>query len=218
MPPTVVLLHGLGRTRRSMAGLARHLERAGYATWSPGYPSRRDSIARIAADVVARARSELGDRPVVGVTHSLGGIVARQIGPALDSRGLVMLAPPNQGSQVAAALARQPWFRWIVGPAGGELGATEAALDWPAPPAPFAVIAGTGGASIGNAPSWMIRALRLLPPGAPNDGTLAVAETTLPEMRAYAEVPAGHTSLMNHPRTRALVVRFLAHGDFADPP
>jgi pimeloyl-ACP methyl ester carboxylesterase len=210
--PTVVLLHGLARTHRSMSGLARYLERLGYPTWSRTYPSRRGSLAALAARIAERIAIELGDRPLVGVTHSMGGILARHMADRLPWRGLVMLAPPNQGSRVAATLAANPVFRWFYGPAGGELGVD--APPWPAPPAPFAVIAGTRGPSLGNAPSWLVGALRLLPPGEPNDGTLTVAETRLPGMVGFAEVPASHTFLMDHPAARALVRRFLERGDF----
>lgn len=216
MKPVVVLLHGLARTHRSMTGLARDLERHGHEVWSRTYPSRRGSIAELARDIAGRVRQEIGDRPVVGVTHSMGGILARYMARDLDWRGLVMLAPPNRGSRVAAALADSPLFRWFYGPAAGELGAQLDAADWPPPPRPVAVIAGTRGPSIGNAPSWLIAALRLLPPGEPNDGTVTVAETRLPDMVAFAEVPASHTFLMNHPTTRALIHRFLARGDFGE--
>jgi triacylglycerol lipase len=201
-----------------MAGLARYLEREGFETWSRSYPSRRGSIAELATDIAGRIRADVGRRPVLGVTHSMGGILARYIGDALDWRGLVMLAPPNNGSRVAAALAVNPLFRWFYGPAVAELGALVAAADWPPPPAPVAVIAGTLGPSAGNAPSWLINALGLLPPGQPHDGTVTVGETRLPQMVAFAEVPASHTFLMDHPVARELVRRFLVRGDFAEAP
>jgi triacylglycerol lipase len=218
MKPTVVLLHGLGRSHRSLGGLERFIARLGYETWSRSYPSRRSSIAELAATVAGRIRIEVGDRPVIGVSHSMGGILARHMADALDWRGLVMLAPPNQGSRVAAALGGNPMFRWLFGPAGVELGAALRAEPWPPPPLPFAVIAGTVGPSLGNAPSWLVGALGLMPSGEPHDGTVTVAETRLPGMGDFAEVPASHTWLMNHPATRELVRRFLAHGDFSERP
>lgn len=212
--PTVVLLHGLGRSHRSLARLRRYVEELGYPTWSASYPSRRRSIAELSAAVAARIAEEVGARPLIGITHSLGGILVRHLGD-LDWRGLVMLAPPNQGSAVAARMSAGRMFRWWLGPAGGDL-VTERAVDWPPPPAPFAVIAGTAGATVSNVPSWLIGALRILPKGEPHDGTVTVAETRLPGMVDFAEVAASHTFLMNHPQTRELVRRYLAHGDFAE--
>lgn len=208
--PTVVLLHGLGRTHRSMAGLRQHIERLGYATWSQSYPSRRAKIQDLAAEMGARIRADLGDAPVVGVTHSMGGILVRYM-PELSWRGVVMLAPPNRGSLVASELARRRLYRWYLGPAGRDLAEGD---GFPAPPRPFAVIAGTRGASLGNLPSWFIAGMRLFPRGEAHDGTVLVSETRLEGMVGFAEVDASHTFLMNHPEARALVARFLAESRF----
>jgi pimeloyl-ACP methyl ester carboxylesterase len=213
--PAVVLLHGLGRTHRSMSPLRRYVEGLGYATWSRTYPSRQRSIAALAEQVADSIRRDLGERPVVAVTHSMGGILVRYMRDRLPWRGVMMLAPPNQGSLVAAQLAGNPIFRWAFGPAGRELGDGR---DWPPPPEPFAIVAGTRGPSWANPPSWLIRGMRLMPAGEPHDGTVRVAETRLDGMVAFAEVEASHTFLMNHPATRELVRRFLATGGFGPPP
>jgi hypothetical protein len=122
-----------------------------------------------------------------------------------------MLAPPNSGSRVAAALSDHPLFRWYLGPVGRDLAQP---ASWPDPPAPFAVIAGTRGASLGNLPSWMIRAFQLIPAGEPSDGTVTVAETRLPGMTGFAQVDASHTWVMNHPTTRELVLHFVRYRRF----
>jgi triacylglycerol lipase len=209
--PAVVLLHGLGRTHRSLSPLRRYIERLGYATWSRTYPSRRATLSGIADEVAGWIRRDLGDRPLVGVTHSMGGILVRYLRDRLPWRGVVMLAPPNQGSVVAAQLAGNPIYGWAFGPAGRELADCAA---WPPPPEPFAVVAGTRGPSWGNLPSWLIQRLRLLPQGEAHDGTVRVAETRLDGMVAFAEVDASHTFLMNHPAARELVRLFLATGRF----
>lgn len=211
LKPTVVLLHGLARTWRSMAGMRRFLERAGYPTWAQTYPSRQRSLGELAEHVAARIRADLGDRPVVAVTHSLGGILVRHMSTALTWRGVVMLAPPNGGSRVAQTLGRFGAYRWFYGPAGLEVAH---AAPWPAPPSPCGVIAGTQGPSLGNLPSLAINALRIFEPGVANDGTVAVDETRVDGMQAFATVPTSHTWIMNHPRTRALVLSFLETGHF----
>lgn len=212
MKPAVVFLHGLGRTHRAFGALRRAVEAAGYSTWARTYPSRRRSISELASALSAQIREEVGDRPILGVTHSLGGILARHMRYDLDWRGVVMLAPPNRGSYVAAALGKKSWFRRLFGPAALDLG--DDGRTWPDPPSPFAVIAGTRGPSLGNPPSWLIRALRLLPADDRHDGTVSLAETTLRGMAGFAEVPASHTHLANHPKTRELVLRFLADKNF----
>jgi hypothetical protein len=213
--PTVVFLHGLARTQRSMSGLRRAVERAGYPTWAKSYPSRRLGLRELAAWLTREIRKDLGEREVFGVTHSLGGVVVRHMAEGLRWRGVVMLAPPNGGSRVAAAFKDNPLFRWYFGPAGQQVHSPN---GWPAPPEPFAVIAGTARLSPVAPPSWLTHALALFPPGEPGDGTLAVSETRLPGMAAFATVPASHAWIMDHPDVPALVLGFLEHGRFRPPP
>jgi triacylglycerol lipase len=211
--PTVVLLHGLARTARSMARLERLITEAGYPTWSWTYPSRRQGIEALADAVAERLADDLGDTPVIGVTHSLGGIIVRHLAERANWQGVVMLAPPNGGSELARRLSGQSLFRWFFGPAGQDVGSPE---TWPSAPRPVAVIAGTGGASIKNPPSLLASALSLLPTTEAHDGTVSVNETRLPNMAGFATVDATHTWIMNHPEALALVLRFLDTGSFRE--
>lgn len=206
MKPTVVFLHGLARSERSLAGLRRAVERAGYPTWARSYPSRRLGLQELADWLTREIVHDLGDRELLAVTHSLGGVVVRHMAGGLRWRGVVMLAPPNGGSRVAAAFRENPLFRWYFGPAGRQVASAE---GWPPPPRPFAVIAGTARLSPVAPPGWLTRALSLLPPDEPSDGTVAVSETRLAGMADFATVPASHTWIMNHPEVPALVLRFL---------
>jgi pimeloyl-ACP methyl ester carboxylesterase len=209
--PTVVFLHGLARSHRSLAILRRAVERAGYPTWARSYPSRRLELAALADWLAQAVREDLGECPLFGVTHSLGGVLVRHLAQRLPWRGVVMLAPPNQGSRVAAAFKDNPVFRWYFGPAGQQI---ERADGWPAPPSPFGVIAGTTSLSPAAPPGWLIRGLRLLPPDEPSDGTVAVSETRLEGMADFTTVAASHAWIMNHPQVPPLVLGFLEHGRF----
>ncbi len=207
-PLTVVLLHGLARRAGSLAGMGKALEQAGFATWSCDYPSRHTGIAAAARELADRIATELPDRALGAVTHSLGGVLVRHMAdPRLDWRRIVMLAPPSQGSQVAAALAHHPVFRWFYGPAGQELGGDPA--SWPPPPAPTAVIAGTRRRALVNPTSWVSG--RVFADGVAHDGTVAVDEARLPGA-AFATVDATHTFIMDDPAARSLAVAFLREG------
>jgi hypothetical protein len=89
------------------------------------YASTRDPIAKTARLLASRIRQDWRDRPLHAVTHSLGGIVLRHIrDDRIRWRRIVMLAPPNQGSAVAASMADSTaggMFGFVFGPAGREL-------------------------------------------------------------------------------------------------
>jgi hypothetical protein len=210
MKPLVVLLHGLARGHGSMAKLGAFLRHEGFDTWSRTYPSRRHSLSYLASELSDELVEVAGARPLCAVTHSMGGIVVRHLqDPRLQWSRIVMLAPPNQGSKLAGAIVRNPLFRWFYGPAGAELAY---ASSWPAPPGPFAVIAGTRSLALTNVTSWTMG--RLFPAGVRNDGTVAVEETRLAGMTHFAEVDATHTWIMNAPVVRRLVLGYLRDGAF----
>ena len=210
MKPLVVLLHGLARGHGSMAKLDAFLRAHGFETWRRSYPSRRHSIAYLATALTEQLVEVAGERPLCGVTHSLGGIVVRHLrDPRLHWSRIVMLAPPNQGSRIAAGLVRNPLFRWFYGPAGRELADPAA---WPDPPAPFAVIAGTRSVAVSNVTSWTVG--RRFAAGVRNDGTVAVDETKLAGMSAFAEVDATHTWIMNAQEAHRLILAYLQNGEF----
>jgi alpha-beta hydrolase superfamily lysophospholipase len=206
--PLVVLLHGLARGRGSMAKLGAHLRTHDFETWSHTYPSRKHSITYLAGAITELIAEHAGERPLYAVTHSLGGVIVRHLhDPRLHWQRIVMLAPPNQGSHLAAGLVRNAVFRWFYGPAGTELADPSA---WPQPPAPFAVIAGTRSLALTNPTSWTLG--RRFPAGVANDGTVAVAEAKLDGMTAFAEVDATHTWIMNSPDVHRMVVSYLREG------
>jgi len=195
-----------------MARIGKFLRANGYETASRTYPSRQHSIGYLAHEVADWIVDAAGTRPVCAVTHSMGGVVVRHLHDArIKWERIVMLAPPNRGSQLAAAIIKNPVFAWYYGPAGAELADGS---QWPQPPAPFAVIAGTRGFSIANPTSWTMG--RRFAPETVHDGTVAVTETQLDGMSAFAEVDATHTWIMNDTRVHQLVLQYLRTGTFAD--
>ena len=119
---TAVLLHGLARTPRSMAKIERALEHEGYRVLNLQYPSRKypiEQLAKIVRDKIA-SKTENTER-IHFVTHSLGGIVVRymqQHFPIHNIGRVVMLSPPNQGSEIVDKLGQLKLYEWINGPAG----------------------------------------------------------------------------------------------------
>ncbi len=123
----VILLHALCRTDRSMAGMASALESAGYVVLNVDYSSRASTVQESAESVISKALAA----PAISnaakihfVTHSMGGILVRQYLKTRKIENLervVMLAPPNQGSEVVDSLGYFALFEIIHGPGGKPL-------------------------------------------------------------------------------------------------
>jgi len=208
--PTVVLLHGLARTHRSVDLLRKFLEKQGFPTWSQTYPSRSLPLDDLAGQLAVAIAAEVPGK-VVAVTHSLGGILVRHMADKIAFSRVVMLAPPNNGSRVAQAFAGHPLFRWFYGPVGQQMATSE---NWPLPQSQVGVIAGTNALTLTNPTSWVTRSLGILPRDEPSDGTITVAETRLAQLTDFATVDASHTWIMNHPKARDMTVSFLRTGHF----
>ncbi len=208
----IILLHGLGRRAASMNAMAAYLEARGYRVDNVAYPSTEATVevltARFLAPAVARSRRD-GCPVVHMVAHSLGALMIRQY---LQTRTLpqgsriVMLAPPNQGSEVADTLG--PWFfyRWFLGPAGQQLGTVPESL-----PNRLAPVDGSIGVITGNE-SWNL-ILSLIIPG-PDDGKVSVERAKLDEMDDFIVLPVTHTFIMQDAETMMQTAYFLDFGRF----
>lgn len=208
--PTVVVLHGLARTHRSVQGMVRALQSAGFRTWSESYPSRIAGVHEL-ADALAHRIAREAPGELMAVTHSLGGVLLRQMADTLPWRRAVLVAPPNHGSKVARTLRANALFQWFYGPAGQQVAEP---LPWPLPPEPYAIIAGSKALSLSNPTSWLTRGARIFTEAEPSDGTVLVDETRLPTAAAFAIVDETHTKIMDHPQTQRLAVEFLRNGRF----
>ncbi len=208
----VVLLHGLARTHRSMRPMQRALTASGYVVYSFRYPSREKTVERIVAEdflpFLAQCQSNSPVK-IHFVAHSLGNIVLRQYFAhhTLTNAGrIVMLAPPNQGSEVVDKLGDFAPFDWVNGPAGQQLGTSSNSLPnrLPAPPGEFGVIAGT------RSVNWI---LSCLIPG-PDDGKVSLERVKLAGAADFATVKASHPFLMRNPQAIEMTLRFLRTGSF----
>lgn len=191
----VVLLHGLGRTRHSLVLMDRALRGKGFETLRIGYPSMRQPIEQHADAVARRLREIPTPSKLSFVTHSLGGLVVRQLltvdAPWREALSrIVMLAPPNHGASLASVLDKGGILRGIMGPSYAQI-AEGFAETLPVPDVPFAIFAGD------------VRGLS-------GDGLLTVDETRLEGATEHHVVPAIHTFIMNYPEVIRRTGSFLA--------
>ena len=210
----VVLLHGLGRTYRSMDQIEDALRASGYRTVNINYPSRSKTIQELAVEAVPEGLHHCrlkGAKQINFVTHSMGGLVLRyylsthrvpELGKA------VMLSPPNQGSEVADALAGSAIYSRVNGPAGAQLVTGPQGL-----PAQLGPVDFTLGIITGNEHTAVDAVLATQIPGE-NDGKVSVERAKVEGMRDFLVLPVTHTFIVNNDVVIGQTLHFLKHGQF----
>jgi pimeloyl-ACP methyl ester carboxylesterase len=210
MAECVILLHGLARTARSMRAMQRALAKRGYRVVNLGYPSSSAKVEVLAVEAIESALAACdGAERIHFVTHSLGGILVRYYlaHHVIENLGrVVMLGPPNGGSEVVDKLSWMPGYYLLNGEAGYQLGTGADSVPNRLGPANFyvGIIAGTRSINL---------YLSTLIPG-PNDGKVSVEHTRLEGMNDHIVMPVTHSLMMRNRRVIAQVIHYLEHGRF----
>lgn len=207
-----MLLHGLARSSSSMDEMEQKLTRAGYYVANIDYPSTQKPISELAEIAVNDGLNECkkNDANSINfVTHSLGGILVRQYyknHQPYNVKRVVMLGPPNQGSEVIDNLKDTPGFELMNGPAGMQLGTREIDIPKSLGPVNFdlGVIAGTR--------SINLILSTFLPD--PDDGKVSVESAKVEGMCGFISLPVTHPLMMGNNEVIAEVAYFLRYGRF----
>jgi len=216
MPPAqaadcVIFLHGLARTSGSMNKIATVFESAGYAIANTNYPSRKFPIEDLAPLAIEAGLNTCPDDSTIHfVTHSLGGILVRYYlqENEIDNLGrVVMMAPPNQGSQVVDRLRDLAAYKMMNGPAGLQLGTDEKGI-----PAMLGSVDYEVGIIAGTRTVNPILS-QYLPN--PDDGKVAVENTKVEGMSDFIVVPSSHTFIMRSTVAIDQTLRFIRTGKFS---
>ncbi len=177
----IILLHGLARTRRSMNKAAELLAAYGYRVINVDYPSRSAEISSLAQHYIAAALKKCAPPDIKKIhflTHSMGGILLRDYlsGFSIDKLGrVVMLAPPNQGSEIVDKLGGWKLFYYLNGPAGLQLGTDKSSVPNRLGPVNFSVGVIAGNKTVNPVLSWLI--------SGDNDGKVSVNRTQVIGMK-----------------------------------
>lgn len=206
----VILLHGLGRSSSSMNKMETSLCDSGYLVVNIDYRSTETSIADIADSLVLPLVDSLDAvvEKIHFVTHSMGGIIVRHLFAQhhIEKAGrIVMLGPPNQGSEVADFLTKIK-IGAVLGKNLKMLRTDSASLVnlLPAPDCDFGIIAGNR--SINWINSLLIKGK--------DDGKVSVERTRLEGMKGHIVMPVTHTFMMQNRKVIAQVQHFIKHGRF----
>jgi len=209
----VIVLHGLGRTAFSMRKIANTLS-DDYQVINDSYPSRKYDIASLAKIAIDPALKSCKSAPRIHfVTHSLGGILVRQYlsqYPIENLGHVVMLGPPNQGSEVVdyfQSYAVPNWFfSKVNGPAGKQLGTKSDSrpIELGAVDFSLGVIAGT----VSYNPLFSNTI------DDQDDGKVSVSSTKIEGMSDHLILPINHTTMMNDDVAIMQIKHYLQHGAF----
>jgi triacylglycerol lipase len=208
----VILLHGLARTMKSMKKMASGLRENSYFVVNIGYPSRKHEIEYLSKNHIPPSITQCQNAhasPIHFVTHSMGGILIRDYlkRNTIEELGnVVMLSPPNKGSEIVDKIKNMPGFTILNGPAGQQLGTDLNSVPNRLGPVDFSLGIITGNRTINPLLSMLI-------PG-DDDGKVSIKRARVEGMNDFIIMPHSHSFIMNQDAVILQTINFLQTDSF----
>jgi len=211
----VVLLHGLASHEVVMKPLELALDlQPELRVQNESYNSYSDEITLLANKEIPKSIEKCATKDhekIHFVTHSMGGLLLRAYlrEESISQLGrVVMIAPPNHGSEIVDLLHKYKWLANILGPAGRQLSTNEKAFPQQLQDHEVNIDLGIIAGDSKN--SWLFASL--LPEA--DDGTVSTESAKLPNMKDFVIIESSHSGLLIQKETIEQTLSFLRYGKF----
>lgn len=209
-----ILLHGIANPALVMSPFEIALKLNGFDTINIEYPSRDESIDRLSKYIhKALIKKDYHQYDTIHfIAFSLGALVLRaylnHTTPSNMGR-VVMLGPPNQGTEAADKLKDEWYYQLFFGKAGQEV-TTDRFSDNDHIDYELGIIAGTkSGLAFADL-------FTKDPLPKPHDGIIPVENTKISGMKSHLCIDTTHAGLIAHPKAIDNAVEFIKTGNFKD--
>lgn len=209
----VIVIHGMTRSSSSMKKMAQFLTSNGYTVYLFDYATRKHSIQEISFELqIFIKKQNLPESAKINfVTHSMGAVILRDCVSKYGIKTIgrvVMLSPPNNGSEAVDFFSGIRISNYIIGPSFNQLKTDENSFvnSLPLPDFEYGVI--TGKRSINWVNSVII-------PG-PDDGKVSLESASLPNMKDFKVVAHTHPFIMNSKEVMGYTLNFIEYGFFGN--
>jgi pimeloyl-ACP methyl ester carboxylesterase len=207
----VILLHGIARSSNHMKPIEKYLTAKNYDVININYPSTDHKIEDL-IDIIYKILDQniTESKKINFIGYSMGGLVTRALIHKYRPKNLnkvILLAPPNRGSEVADFFKNNFLYKKIYGKSGQELTTKDnknlekilGIVDYP-----LGIIAGNF--TIDPISSYLI-------PG-DDDGKVSIKSTKIDNMTDHIVISVSHTFFPSNKNVHKQILYFLEYGSF----
>lgn len=209
----VIVLHGVARSSSSMEKIARIIaeKEPNFEVHNIDYDSTNYSFDEL-VDILHKDLSKIitnKEIKVNFVAYSMGALITRYYIQKYRPKNLgrvVMLAPPNQGSEAADFFKDNILFKKIFGKAGQRMGTKKDSIVYELDDVDFELGIIAGDRSVDPISSLVIQ-------GA-DDGKVAIEKTKVNGMKEHLVLHTSHTFIIYNNNAIDQTIYFLKNGNF----